>query len=608
MQLENQNERSPSAEPQVIELTCITAASTSKSEALANRNVNVGKRIQRSTVNSRYRPCWCNGPGRTIYTKSALALFSKPNSDVDAENERLRQALSELQVLETIAVETAADQPVQATIDNITSQCVECFGVEQGVIHLFEQGLPGEQWRTIVREAGTRVGSHSYRPTDQLIGWALKNMAVLRINDTAAVSGALASGLKAEGVHSLLCAPLVFQGNLIGLLNLINRKSDEGFTEEEERVLALVAAQSAQVIHAAQLVGDLRERRSALEEENSELVRRLQAGSTTQIIGTSPALVRVLRLIDQIRNVGVDVLVTGESGTGKELIARTIHDSSSRSEGPFVALNCAALPETLLETELFGVEKGVATGVDRRVGQFEAASGGTLFLDEIGDMDIAGQAKILRALQERVIQRVGSRDTTPIDVRIVAATNKNLEKESKDGTFREDLLYRLKVIHLRAPALRERREDIPQLVTYFAERFSREFQKPTIRFAPDALSALSSRGWPGNIRELQNEIKRLVICAAGPMIRLADLTDESLLLDAGADGDHSLVVRPLEESVTEFEKRLLIEALQVHAGNQTETAKALGLSRPGLFKKLRRLGIRPAGADATEPSSDTPIA
>ena len=224
-----------------------------------------------------------DGPNQTLYTKSALALFSKPNSDVTAENERLRQALSELHVLESIAAETAADQPLQETIDNITSKCVECFGVEQGVIHLFEQGLPGQQWRTIVREAGTRVGNQAYRPTDQLIGWALKNKGTLRVNDTSATSGSLAASLQAEGVRSLLCAPLVFRGKLIGLLNLVNRKSDEVFTEEEERVLALIATQSAQIIHAAQLIGELRERRTALEEENSELIRRLQAESTNQI-------------------------------------------------------------------------------------------------------------------------------------------------------------------------------------------------------------------------------------------------------------------------------------------------------------------------------------
>jgi transcriptional regulator with GAF, ATPase, and Fis domain len=519
-----------------------------------------------------------------------LPLFPKLNSDAASENERLRQALGELQVLESIAQEAVAEQPLQETIDRITAKCVVCFGVEQGVIHLFEAGLPGKQWRTIVREAGTRASGQAYAPTDQLIGWALKNRGVLRLNDTAAESGALAAGLNAEGIRSLMAATLIFQGNVIGLLNLVNRKSAEPFTEEEERVLSLIATQSAQIIHAAQLIGELRQRGTELEEENRELALRLE-NARARIIGNSPALERILRLIDQIRNTDVDVLITGESGTGKELIARAVHDSSSRAQGPFVALNCAALPETLLETELFGVEKGVATGVEKRAGHFEAANGGTLFLDEIGDLGLAGQAKILRVLQERVIQRVGSRETVPVDVRIVTATNKNLEKEAQEGRFREDLHYRLKVIHLKMPALRERREDIPQLVSAFSQRFSREFQKPTVRFAPDALSALSRRDWPGNVRELQNEIKRLVICAVGPVVRLADLNDDASLLDPAKAGESSSGVRPLEESLAQFERGLLIEALRIHNGNQTETAKALGLSRPGLFKKLRRLGI-----------------
>jgi transcriptional regulator with GAF, ATPase, and Fis domain len=528
-----------------------------------------------------------------------VAIFSKPNADAAAENERLRQALDELQVLESIAQEAAAEQPLQETIDRITAKCVECFGVEQGVIHLFEEGLPNRQWRTIVREAGTRAGGQAYRPTDQLIGWALKNKGVRRINDTAAESGALAASLGAEGIRSAMSATLIFQGRVIGLLNLFNRKSAKPFTYEEERILGLIAATSAQIIHVAQLIGELRQRSAELEQENQALAQRLSA-SRTHIIGSSPALDRVLRLVDRIRGADVDVLITGESGTGKELIARVLHDSSPRAANPFVALNCAALPETLLEAELFGVEKGVATGVEKRTGQFEAADGGTLFLNEIGDLDLAAQAKILRALQERVIQRVGGRETIPVDVRIVAATNKDLELESREGRFRADLVYRLKVIHVRMPALRERREDIPQLASFFAERFSRDFRESPMRLAPDALSALRSRDWPGNIRELQNEIKRLVICSAGPLIRLADLTDEASLLDPAEDRTQSSGDPSLEDSVAEFEKSLLIEALRTHGGNQTETAKALGLSRPGLFKKLRRLGVTVPGSDAPE--------
>ncbi len=519
--------------------------------------------------------------------------FGKSDGDAASENERLRRALHELEVLEDIAAETASDQPLQATIDNITNRCVERFNVEEGVVHLFEQAQPSEQWRTIVRQAGTRFGGQAFRHTDQLIGWVLKHRRTLRINNQ---EESPVSNLISAELRSLLSAPLRFQGNLIGVLNLINRKTEDGFSEEDEKVLSIIAAQAAHLIYTAHLIGELRESRTALQEENSALLSRLQGELKTQIVGSSPSLIRILRLIRQIRDTNVDVLISGESGTGKELIAKAVHESSSRSDGPFVALNCAALPETLLESELFGIEKGVATGVDRRAGQFEAADGGTLFLDEIGELDLAGQAKILRALQERVVQRVGGRVTFPVDVRIVAATNKDLEAEVKKGEFREDLLYRLKVIHLRVPALRERREDIPLLISYFAERYSREFQRPAVRFAPDALAALSSRDWPGNVRELQNEVKRLIICSARPLIRLRDLADELSLMTAGCDQDGPEATRPIEESVAEFEKRLLIEALQIHSGNQTQTAKALGLSRPGLFKKLRRHGVRASGS------------
>ena len=517
-------------------------------------------------------------------------------SDGDGDRETGPRQPDELEILEDIAAQTASDQPLQQTIDNITTLCIKRFKVEEGVIHLFEQAQPSDRWKTIVRQAGTRFGGQAFRPTDQLIGWVLKHRRPLLINNA---EESPVPNLMSDGIRSLLSAPLQFQGNLIGVLNLINSKTDGGFTEGDERVLPVIAAQAAHVIYTAHLIGDLRESRTALEEENSALLERLRGELKTQIIGSSPSLTQIMRVIERIRNTNVDVLVTGESGTGKELIAKAVHESSPRSAGRFVALNCAALPETLLESELFGIEKGVATGVDRRAGQFEMADGGTLFLDEIGELGLAGQAKILRALQERVIQRVGGREPIPIDVRIVVATNRDLEEQVKKGEFREDLYYRLKVIHLHVPALRERREDIPQLISYFAETYSQEFQRPPVRFASDALAALSSRDWPGNVRELQNELKRLVICSSGPLIRLKDLTDDLSLMTAGDEQKGSDEARTIEESVAEFEKRLLIEALQVHSGNQTQTAKALGVSRPGLYKKLRRYGIRAAAEPET---------
>ena len=204
--------------------------------------------------------------------------------------------------------------------------------------------------------------------------------------------------------------------------------------------------------------------------------------STDNVVGSSPKLRKVLRLIEQIRDTSVDVLITGESGTGKELIAKTIHYASPRARKPFMALNCAALPDTLLESELFGIEKGVATGVEKRMGQFEAANGGTLFLDEIGDLSLTAQAKILRVLQERVVQRLGARSEISIDVRVLAASNKNLEVAIKERKFREDLYYRLNVIYIELPPLREIREDIPQLANHFLARFCQEMKKAPMTF------------------------------------------------------------------------------------------------------------------------------
>jgi len=294
------------------------------------------------------------------------------------------------------------------------------------------------------------------------------------------------------------------------------------------------------------------------------------------------------------------VLITGESGTGKELMAKTIHYSSPRARKPFVALNCAALPENLLESELFGIEKGVATGVEKRIGQFEAAHGGTLLLDEIGDLSLTAQAKILRVLQERVVQRLGGRETIPIDVRVLAATNQDLEEAIKQGKFREDLYYRLKVIHLRLPPLRAIPDDIEQLAHYFLAELCREMKREPLRFSAQAMQALRKAPWPGNIRQLQNEIKRLAICAPGPVIEIEDLAPE-----IGGDAPSEPLSsndsdRALDEAVGDYEKRCLQEALHAHGNNQVRTAKALGLSRQGLIKKMKRFGIAGPSKDSSE--------
>jgi transcriptional regulator with PAS, ATPase and Fis domain len=299
----------------------------------------------------------------------------------------------------------------------------------------------------------------------------------------------------------------------------------------------------------------------------------------------------VVKLIEQISDSSVNVLITGESGTGKELAAKAIHYASPRARQPFVALNCAALPESLVESELFGIEEGVATGVRRRTGKFEEAHTGTLFLDEVGDLSPTTQAKLLRVLQERVVEHVGGRKPIPVDVRILAATNRDLEVANKEGTFRQDLYYRLNVIRIQMPALREIREDIPLLAQSFLSRYCREMKKEPMTLAPDALQALTAYPWPGNVRELENEVKRLVVSVRRTTITPEDLSET---IRSGRHEPAPLApatAGPLKTTVAELEKRMILEALQRCRHNQQQAAKALGLSRQGLIKKMKRYAI-----------------
>ena len=273
-------------------------------------------------------------------------------------------------------------------------------------------------------------------------------------------------------------------------------------------------------------------------------------------------------------------------------MAKAIHYNSSRARSPFVTLNSAALPESLVESELFGIEKGVATGVERRVGKFEAADGGTLFLDEIGDLSPAAQAKILRVLQEGVIERIGGRKEIPVDVRILAATNKDLEAEIKKGNFRKDLYYRLRVIQIQMPALREIAEDVPLLANNFLDKYCREMKKEPKKLSAGALRCLMNYAWPGNVRELENEMKRLVALTPRRMITEEDLSEVIRSSNNKKMPSRLMSVRSLKESVEELEKHLILEALQTHRQNQRQTAKVLGLSRWGLIKKIKRYGIK----------------
>ncbi|HWP91310.1 MAG TPA: sigma 54-interacting transcriptional regulator [Thermodesulfobacteriota bacterium] len=395
---------------------------------------------------------------------------------------------------------------------------------------------------------------------------------------------------------SVLCVPMKnIDGRPVGVLQVLNKK-DGLFSKEDEEVLEIFAFHAAVAIENARLIGELEEAKSRLKQENV-LLREKAKGRffVSNIIGASPKVQEIIKLIEKVADSPLSVLITGESGTGKELVARTIHYNSSRLEKPFVDINCAALPETLLESELFGIEKGVATGVEKRVGKIEMANGGTLFLDEIGDMSLVAQAKLLRVLQERKMEKVGGRNTIQVDVRVIAATNKDLKNDIQKGSFREDLYYRLNVVHIHMPPLRETKEDIPTLAQYFLIGFTNELGRSPMRFSPGAIDCLVRYSWPGNVRELQNEVKRAAILAESEVIEESDLS-ENIRDEVRSRGTSPCAPKEVDvdfSSVTleEMEIHMIKEALGRCGGNKQRASEILGLTRQGLIKKIKRYGL-----------------
>ncbi len=386
-------------------------------------------------------------------------------------------------------------------------------------------------------------------------------------------------------LSSVMVAPLIAQGQLLGLIYVGNDNVVNLFEQSSLEVLTVFAGQASLILQNAILLNQLTTDRDRIAEE-------LESQKFGGIIGSCPSLQEVFRRVEKVAAADINVLITGETGTGKELFARELHRRSNRTDGPFIVVNCGAIPENLMESELFGHVRGAFTGaVSTRQGSFQAADGGTLFLDEIGEMPLALQVKLLRALQERVVVKVGDTKPQSVDIRVLAATNRDLEASIKKGTFREDLYYRLNVINLHLPPLRERGDDITILAKFLLNKYAAEFGATVNGFTPKALEAMHNYDWPGNVRQLENRIKKAIVLADKTLIGPDDL-------DLG--GEQRRAVIPLTQAREEFTRTYILEVLERNGGNRTRTARDLGVDPRTIFRYLEREPDAPEPGGAAE--------
>ena len=481
--------------------------------------------------------------------------------------------------LAQFARQLANEPGVDSALARLLDALIEVVRADKGFVLVVNDGIPQVlKARNFQRE---NVADAVESLSDTIVRRVVETRQPLRIEDALHDSQFNASesvvNLK---LASVMCLPLVMRGEMLGAIYVGNDKLTNLFTDRELEVATSFCSTAVLLVELGRQLNELRADKKAL-------LDRLDEHAYGDIIGACDAMRDIFRKIDKVAGTDISVLVTGETGTGKELIAREIHRRGPRKNGPFVAINCGAIPENLLESELFGHAKGAFTGaVAARPGRFQAASGGTLFLDEIGEMPVALQVKLLRALQERAVTRVGENKPEAVDIRVVAATNKDLDEEMKAGRFREDLYYRINVVHLHLPALRDRGEDAAMLAKWFLGRAVRELGSKVKGFSPQALVAIKRYRWPGNIRQLENRIKKAVVLADRPLISPDDLELRPEQLEP---------ILPLAEARDEWQKRYINEVLERNGGNRTKTAKDLGVDPRTIFRHLERMEAEKRG-------------
>jgi Nif-specific regulatory protein len=477
-----------------------------------------------------------------------------------------------------ISQQLAAERETVPLLEHIAGQTAKLLQCERASIFLWDRsrkelvgrpalGMPNNELR-IPEDAG-------------IVGRALASGEPQIVQDVRKDPSWTGQFDKASGFHTrnILCVPMRDkEKQIIGVLEVLN-KSDNYMPED----VATMNVLATQIVAALSNVQEM----EALVRSSQEL--DAQARLASRIVGESPAILALRGTIDRVARTDLPVLILGESGTGKDVVARAIHYSSSRQHHPYIPVNCAAIAETLIESELFGHEKGAFTGAhETRAGKFEAASGGTLFLDEIGDLSANGQAKLLRVLEEKVVYRVGGTAPIPVDTRVIAATNRNLADQVKSGKFREDLFYRLTVVTLELPPLRERRDDVMVLAEHFMQTFCKEAGRKPLKFSPDARKRLEQHEWPGNIRELRNLLERVAYLCQGERVEAGDLT---IIQRVSKDQENPYAELTLADATDSFQRDHIQYAIDRAKGNMSDAAKLLGLHRPNLYRKMKLLGM-----------------
>jgi transcriptional regulator with GAF, ATPase, and Fis domain len=464
-------------------------------------------------------------------------------------------------------------QSVSALLEELMDAVIEVTNADKGFLILIDQGDPHV---AVARNLSQQNLPNGVRHlSDSIIERVMQTKRPLIVSDAVHDEQFKTSeSVMNLKLCSVMCAPLMAQGQMLGILYMGNDSVINLFEESSLDVLSIFAGQASLILQNARMLDSIKTDFDALKQQ-------LDAHRFGDIIGACPSMREVFRTVEKVAGADISVLITGETGTGKELIARALHQRSPRKDKAFVVVNCGAIPENLIESELFGHVRGAFTGaVATRSGKFQQAHGGTLFLDEMGELPLALQVKLLRALQERVVLKVGDTKPEHVDIRVVAATNRDLEQEMKSGNFREDLFYRLNVINIHLPPLRERGDDVLVLAKYLLAKHAEEYGSKVKGFTPNALIAIRKFHWPGNVRQLENRLKKAIVMCDKTLVGVEDL---DMLPEAAAAS-----ITTLAQAREDFQRRYILEILDRNNGNRTKTAQDLGVDPRTIFRYLER--------------------